>query len=242
MCAYDQRDEVRTMRLLPVVSVAAMGKIKQDDEKEGAFRTNRRVGYTSPNGNGAQPTLARFGRRIWARCEGKLMRKRVVIWLALVGAAAGCSKPPAPAEDQNEGEVKAAFVQFQAAMKKGDGVALWELVDEDTRQDADRAAKVAQMQFEKGNDADKAALAKKLGLADADLKGIKGAGFLGSKLFMDKYREIPTGQAEKVEFPRKGTAKLTYFDPTDNDREDVALVREQGKWKLRLKGMPRLEN
>lgn len=152
------------------------------------------------------------------------------------GAKTGAKLP------SDDSAVKDAFEKFQGALAKSDSDEMWKLVDEDTRQDADRAAQAAKKLHIKGTEAEKSALEMKLGLRNNEVEQLTGQRFLGSKIFADKYREIVGGKAEKVEFPKKGAAKLIYFDPSDNDREEVMFVQEQGAWKLRLKGMPRLEN
>ncbi len=148
--------------------------------------------------------------------------------LLLAGCTAGTS------ETKKGGgahaEVRQAFADFQAAIKKRDGDKLWDLLAEDSRQDADRKAKAIRNDFTRADDKEKADLEKKLDLSAAELRDLSGKVYLKSKAFYGKYHEVPDSTVEKVSVGGE-KARLTYKEE-DGDIIVQPLVREQGRWKL----------
>lgn len=160
--------------------------------------------------------------------------------IGMAAALAGCSpeagKPAAgktgAAESSDAQEGRRAFEALQAALKAKDGEAVWALLDEDSRADAERSAKAIRDSYEKAAAGERAELAKQLGLAGADLAKLQGVGFLKTSRFLGTYDEIPTSTVEKVTVQGE-RATVAYLEP-DGDREKVTLVRQGGAWRAAL--------
>jgi hypothetical protein len=139
---------------------------------------------------------------------------------------------PAPAPAGDEGAVRAAFAAFQAALEARDADKLWGMLDEDSRAEAERAAKALQGAYEKADAAAKAEQEKALGLTGPELAALTGPGFLKSNRFHGKYHEIPGSKVEKVTV--QGDRATVNYVEDDGDKEKLTLVRQGGAWKLSL--------
>jgi hypothetical protein len=161
--------------------------------------------------------------------------------IALLAALAwGCTthvnSPTPAAAAGDEAAVRAVFADFQAALKTRDADKLWGLLDEDSRAEAERAAKVLKGEYDKAPAATKGEREKELGLTAAELATLAGAGFLKTKRFHGKYDEVPDSKVEKVTV-QGDKATVNYLEP-DGDKEKLSLVRQGGAWKLSVP-MPR---
>ena len=153
--------------------------------------------------------------------------------------AAGCSSPSGPSPpgppsgpsiSPDEAAVREAFTAFQAALKVNDAATVWELLDSDSRADAERAAKALQAEYSKASPEDKAQREKELGLTAAELAALTGKGFVKSKRFIGKYDEVPDSKIKTVTV-QGDKATVLYVEP-DDDEVKLSAVRESGKWKL----------
>src|SRR5262249_1167641 len=101
-------------------------------------------------------------------------RSGTTVKMAVVG-----TNPAPPVQDI--GAVSQTFEDFKKALKAGDGVNLWEMIDKDSRDDAERKAKELQDAYNKATDEEKAEQSKNLGVDGAELAKLAGAGYLKSK-------------------------------------------------------------
>jgi hypothetical protein len=160
----------------------------------------------------------------------------VPLALLLAGCTAPAEKTPAKGGDRDEAEVRQVFTDFQAALKQRDGARLWDLLAEDSRQDADRRAKGLKDDFAKADEAKRAEMEKNLELPAHALPILDGKGYLKSKQFFGKYHEVPDSKLKDIAV-KGDKAQLNYVEE-DGDEERLQLVREQGHWKL-LVEMPK---
>lgn len=162
---------------------------------------------------------------------------RQVVPLAFLAAGAwGCSKPAdAPASGEEEA-VRKAFTAFQEALKARDADKVWGLLDDDSRAEADRAARDVRDAYGKADAAGKGELEKALGLSAADLAALDGKGFLKTKRFHGKYDEIPGSKVDKASV-QGDKATVTYVED-DGDKVKLELVKQGGQWKVSVP-MPR---
>lgn len=150
-----------------------------------------------------------------------------VCFLVLAG---GCAKPTDHSSAKEEGAVRQTVAAFQTALKERDADKLWQLLDTESRADAERAAKAIQAAYAKATAEDKAEQEKALGLPGAELSGLPGKDFLKTKRFHGKYDELPDSKIEKVTV-QGDQATVAYVEP-DGDKEKLTLVRQEGQWKL----------
>jgi hypothetical protein len=153
--------------------------------------------------------------------------------VAVLSCLAGCGKPADPAAPaQGEEEVRAAFVAFQDALKAKDADKLWSLLGADNQADAERKAKGVRDAYSKADAKERAEQEKALGLAGAELKSLKGVGFLKTNRFLgyNKYKEIPGSKIDKIDI--KGDKAVVNYTEDDGDPEKLELIRESGKWKV----------
>jgi hypothetical protein len=156
--------------------------------------------------------------------------------LSCVALAVGCAKTTDRASAGDEGPVRESFVALQAALKARDADKLWTLLDEESRADAERAAKAVQETYAKADAADKAEQEKALGLAGPELSGLTGKGFLKTKRFHGKYEELAESKIDKITV-QGDQATAAYTEP-DGDKEKLAFVRQGGQWRASL-AMPK---
>jgi hypothetical protein len=142
---------------------------------------------------------------------------------------AGCSSKDSPASKE-ETAIKEVFTAFQKALKDRDGDKLWDLLDKDSRADADREATTIQTEYSKADDKEKKKLEEALKVSSTELSALTGKVFLKSSRFFGKYHEVPESKIDKVTIQGE-KATLNYIEP-DDDKEKFTLVREDGKWKL----------
>jgi hypothetical protein len=148
--------------------------------------------------------------------------------------ASGCSNPKTsetrPADQ--EASVREKFAELQAALKARDADKLWVLLADKSRADAERTAKDIRETYANAGPAAKAAREKALGLTPTELAALTGKGFLRTKRFQDKYREVPDSNIEKVEV-QADNATVHYLEP-DGDKEKLIFLRQEGQWKVWL--------
>ena len=155
--------------------------------------------------------------------------------LLLLIFALGCSKSDRSAGQpagNEEGAVRQAVTEFQAAFKHHDVDKLWSLLDSESQADAERAAKAIQGAYSKATPEQKVEREKALGLSGAELGALTGSSFLKTKRFYGKYDELADSKIDKVTV-QGDEATVAYTEP-DGDKEKLALVREAGQWKLTL--------
>jgi hypothetical protein len=157
--------------------------------------------------------------------------------ILLITLMSGCSA----AEDQSKGkpgakdtdQVLQQFVALQAAIKDKNGDQLWELLDSDSRADAERAAKAVQTAYEKASPQEKEKRREELGLSDRELIELTGPVFLKSKRFHGKYHEIPGSKVNDVKVQAE-EATVSYTE-ADGDPEKLTFNRQDRKWKVSLR-------
>jgi hypothetical protein len=166
------------------------------------------------------------------RCIGHSFGCLILISVALL---AGCNNKPKgqTSSADDEKAIEETFKAFQAALEARDADKKWALLDSDSRDDAERAAKAIRDSYAKASAEQKAEQEKSLGLPGAELAALTGAGFLKTKRFHGKYHEVPGSKIKNVTV-EGDTAKVDYIEE-DGDKETMKLVRQDGKWKLSLK-------
>jgi hypothetical protein len=158
---------------------------------------------------------------------------RLVVLLCLFLAFA-CTKPTGQSSSANEEKaVEDTFKAFQGALKARDADKLWSLMDSDSREDAERAAKTIREAYAKAGPEQKAEQEKALGVPGAELAALTGVGFLKTKRFHGKYHEVPGSTINEVTV--QGNAAKVAYTEEDGDKETLNLVRLQGRWKLSVK-------
>src|SRR5262249_35817182 len=108
-----------------------------------------------------------------------------------------------------EDEARQAFVGLQKAIKARDHEKIWQLLDSDSQEDAERAAKAVKTAYTKADD--KVGFAKKYGLTTQELAGINGKLFIKSNRFHGKYCEVPGSKLDTVKV-KEDRARLTYIE------------------------------
>jgi hypothetical protein len=151
-----------------------------------------------------------------------------------IGCASQSTDLPVAVE---EGAVRAQFAALQSAVQAGDAEKLWALMDSKCQADAEQAAKAIQAAYAKAGAEEKAKQEEALGLPAGELSGLTGKGFLKTKRFPAKYRELPESTIEKVTV-EGSNATVHYLEP-DGDKEKLILVRQEGRWKVWL-AMPKV--
>jgi hypothetical protein len=132
--------------------------------------------------------------------------------------------------------VRERFTAIQAAIKARQTDKLWDLLSSKSRVDADKEAKGIRTACEQASPEEKASQQKDLGLAEKDLLNLTGKGFLGTKRFLRKYDDVAGGTVDRV--TAQGDSATVYFTDTDNEKEKMVFLREEGQWKAWL-SMPR---
>src|SRR5207248_1860527 len=148
----------------------------------------------------------------------------------LLGLTAGCSGKPDPGPSgggSEEEKVRETFAALQGALKAGDADKVWDLLDPDSRADAERAAGAVKSAYEKADAGEKAEKEKNLGLAAAELSALTGKGYLKTKRFLGSHDEIPGSKVQKVTV-KGDNATLIFLEP-DGDTPTLKLVRQEGR-------------
>ncbi len=155
---------------------------------------------------------------------------RTTITVLFCAIAFGCSSPtpPVASAGKDEESVRQVFAALQAAIKASDADKIWELLDGDSKADADKAAATVRESFTKADAAAKAELEIALAVTAAELGILTGKSFLKSKRFSGKYNEIPESKIDKVTV--QGDAATVFYTEPDGDKEKLSLVRQDGKW------------
>jgi hypothetical protein len=152
-------------------------------------------------------------------------------WLALpkVGPPA---KAVVPAPTDEEKVVRKAFVELQLVVKNRDADKLWQLLAAKCRTEAEQTVKKTQAAHQQGSSKEKADLEEALGIPGNEVATLTAVGFLKTKRFQGKYRELPDSNIEKV-VVQGDTATVHYIEP-DDDHEQLIFVREAGAWKAQV--------
>jgi hypothetical protein len=151
--------------------------------------------------------------------------------------AAGCSKPPGlETGGDDKTAVRDVFTTFQKALEDADAEKIWDLLDPNSRDDAERAAKGLREKYARASGEEKKAQEKELGLSADDLTKLTGKTYLKSKRFLGKWHEVPGSKFDKATV--QGDKATVNYIEEDGDKEKFDLVRSDGKWKL-IVAMPR---
>src|SRR5262249_7517899 len=126
--------------------------------------------------------------------------KRGTVWswgtAAVVLLIAGCS---AGAKRTEEDRVRETFTAFQDALKARAADKVWALLDANSQAEAKRACETVQADYRKADAKRKTELEKSTGLSAAELTGPpSGVLFLKTRLFYEKYDEVPGSQVLDV--------------------------------------------
>src|SRR5216683_1138879 len=115
---------------------------------------------------------------------------------------------PALARAADEDDVRAAFKDFQQAIKAGDPEKIWASLDKSNHESAEKAAKSLCESYHKADAKKKAEIEKAMGLSADELAKLTGKVYTKSKRFLGKYNEVPGSKVE------------------------MKAVRQDGKWKV----------
>src|SRR4051812_32906107 len=126
------------------------------------------------------------------------MRCRLAPLLLPALLLAGCTNAANQDRGGDEAAIRQAFGDFQAAIKARDGDKLWQLLADESRQDAERRAKELQAAFANGDAAKKVEMETNLKLTAGELEKIDARAYLKSNRFYGKYHEVPDSTLEKV--------------------------------------------
>src|SRR5262249_43659752 len=137
---------------------------------------------------------------------------------------------PATARAAAEDDVKAAFAEFQKALKAKDVEKIWPLLADATQKAADREAESIRTAYDKAAAKDKAKLEKALGLTKDEITKLTGKTYLKSTKFHAKTHEVPDSKVTKVTVEDKKAT--VFYTEADGDKEKLDLVSQDGKWKL----------
>jgi hypothetical protein len=165
-------------------------------------------------------------------------RETALAWL-VIGCALlvlGCSKTTDVSSGGEEGRARETFIALQAALKAHDADKLWKLLDSESQDDAERAAKAVQAAYAKADANEKSEQEKALGVPGEQLAALNGSGFLKTKRFHGKYDELSESKIDQVTV-QGDKATVAYTEP-DGDKEKASLVRQGGQWKVSL-SMPK---
>jgi hypothetical protein len=149
----------------------------------------------------------------------------------------GCSNKPgggfSPVSTEGmEPQVRQRFHDLQAALTANDADKLWELLAAKSQKDADQIARSVRETYDKAGAEEKAKLEETLGLPGAELAALSGKGYLKTKLFRNKFREVPESKIDKVTFVEHNAT--VYFHEPDGDKEKAIFILEDGGWKAWL--------
>jgi hypothetical protein len=160
---------------------------------------------------------------------------------AVVLLIAGCSggakrtDEDTGAKRTDEDRVRQTFIAFQNALKARDADNVWALLDSDSQAEAKRACEAVQARYVEADAKRKKELEESTGLSAAELTGPpSGVLFVKTKLFYEKYDEVPGSQILDVPLISGDTATVRYRE-ADGDEEELSLTHQQGEWKVSIK-------
>jgi hypothetical protein len=160
-------------------------------------------------------------------------RSWIFLWVCLAGGCSSEARSPAGRGADDADKVREQFVAFQNALQARDGERIWGLLDSDSRADAERAAKTAQSNYERGSPEEKDKLKEALGLTDAELAKLTATGFLKSNRFHGKYHEIPGSKIDDVKV--QGEEAIVSYTEADGDKEKLTFHRRDGQWRISVR-------
>jgi hypothetical protein len=140
---------------------------------------------------------------------------------------------------KGEDEIRAAFGLLRSAIKSKDPAKIWDLLDADTKADAERGAKKLVAVYKKADIKGKAEHETNFGLTPDEFAKLDGKLVLKTKRFLGKYDEIPGSKITSITVQGEG-ATLNYLE-ADGDKEKLNYTRQDGKWKVALP-IPKLTN
>jgi hypothetical protein len=149
---------------------------------------------------------------------------------------AGCSPAAKTSAGGEEDAVRAVVADLQKAIRDKDGDALWNLLDADTQSDAERQARRARDDYARADDHGKKEMVRRSGLDGAVLAELDERSYFRSRGFAGKYGELPDSKVTRVTVTGD-KATVEYVEP-DEDREELRLVKADGRWKVAL-ALPR---
>ena len=130
----------------------------------------------------------------------------------------------------DEDDVRAAFKEFQQAIKAGDADKIWPLLDKTSQETVEKAAKSLRDGYDKADAKKKAELEKAFGLSADEMAKLTGKVYTKSKRYLGKYNEVPGSKVEKVTV--SGEKATIFYVEEDGDKVEMAASRQDGKWKL----------
>jgi hypothetical protein len=157
------------------------------------------------------------------------MSARTVLVLGALAVAA-TGRAALTAADDDEKALRDQFAAFQAALKARDGAKVLALLDDDSKADAERAARKLAAAYGQADDAGKKKIEEAFGLTGKEVSAPTAAAFLKSKRFFGKYHEVPGSKVDAVEV--KGDKAVIRYTEEDGDKEKFNAVKQGGAWKL----------
>jgi hypothetical protein len=132
----------------------------------------------------------------------------------------------------DEDDVKAAFKDFQQALKAGDPEKIWPLMDKASQDEAEKNAKTLRDGYAKADAKKKTEIEKAMGLSADEMAKLNGKLYTKSKRFLGKkpYDEIPTSKLDKVTI-NGDKATINYVE-ADGDKVEIVAIRQDRKWKF----------
>jgi hypothetical protein len=162
-----------------------------------------------------------------------MKRAAILAWCAvLVAGCSGSSVPPTGPRSEDVARVEDAFRALQAAIKERDGNKIWTLLDQESRVAAEDRARSLRENFAKIREEPAGAeMARSLELTPEELAKLTGPGFLKSKLFFEKYSELPTSTIAKPT-AIEGDQATVFYQEADGDNESIRFIRHEGQWRV----------
>jgi hypothetical protein len=143
--------------------------------------------------------------------------------LALVYALLGAVQVTATRQDK----VAKTFKSFQEALVVKDPLKIWALLDKDSQNSAKQAAELVKSSCGFAGPDEKAKMIATYGLPGEVLGALSPPGFVGTKVFLGKYRAVPVSKIADVALDGD-RATIVYVDP-DGDKGKLSF-RKRGPW------------
>jgi hypothetical protein len=145
----------------------------------------------------------------------------------------GCNPSPSGAK-KGDGEIRQAFTELQKAVAAKDADKIWELLNLESRSDAEREAKAVKEAYARLPDKEKASYETQFKLTGKELGELTGKHYVKSQRFYGKHHELPESTLKTIDITGD-SAKMVYEEnDADHDRETLHLTRENGQWKFAL--------
>jgi hypothetical protein len=167
------------------------------------------------------------------------MRTLLLAPATLLLLLAACSRPAPPttppevSEPAAEEAVRRVVADLQKVLKSHDADAVWDLLSDRPRAEAERIAEVARKAYLRADAGGKTKLEEQFGLDAAAFAALDGKGYLRTKVFARGTDELANAQSIAAVTVRNNEATVEYVEP-DDDHATLILVKADGRWKVNL--------